>query len=719
MKHTTQLSIVLLATQKEYQSGDVTACLDKYFKTNASVDKKIDLHIFFNKGEESDYNDLLDYQNCENVNEVKIKSQKLQGIDDLYLRTPKELQAANLDKVPPLGGSNGANNLFFDSMIPLMQENYRDFLMIECDTFPITDYWIDRMIGYCDNHTFMIAGSTYKGKLKLPDFEFWTGHLNGVAIYRSSSNLSTFFELSKKTIQYLVSSNQNHFISFDVGMHHFAHTKIGRKYFNDRNIQQNNLIDSPIISNYSVPEDGELSIEDIKKEHPQTIILHKKPSLKDQQTLLPVYYHIAKNAGTYVLSATSFLLDQYLQSKDKQEDWGKVQAAIDFPSGNKCTAFIAVKGSEINHWHELQHHAKNAIDNYTYLKPNLNGCSIDYLRELEYHAEIASQPYDQLDIGETYPNNFKSEFSDLEYAQKLRENAVIALKEKFPESKTYEDYKHNKKSILGQIAIDSLTKEFPESHTLDFLQKLHKEIIPSEIEKITEQSFSPEEFISFIHSNELLVFAVLIEPRNSGSSFTKSQLVGWDDNLEFIDKICELHNRKPINFLTLREPFSRAKSLFNYIKSSDSDHEFISNSSEVCDFFAIQSDTFEEYIQTGELEDSWFIRQLLSLSYNQPIIEESATLAINKLKDFKIKDITQVDSLIEDIFSLSYNLSFLNLLESDTDYNLNKHQSSKTNTLSFDQLSSDLQHKFLDITKWDKKVYKYFVNLKNESHQRT
>ena len=86
MKHTTQLSIVLLATQKEYQSGYVTACLDKYFKTNASVDKKIDLHIFFNKGEENDYNNLLDYQNCENVNEVKIKSHNLQGADDLYLQ---------------------------------------------------------------------------------------------------------------------------------------------------------------------------------------------------------------------------------------------------------------------------------------------------------------------------------------------------------------------------------------------------------------------------------------------------------------------------------------------------------------------------------------------------------------------------------------------------------------------------------------------------------
>ena len=345
MKHTTQLSIVLLATQKEYQSGYVTACLDKYFKTNASVDKKIDLHIFFNKGEESDYNDLLDYQNCENVNEVKIKSHNLQGVDDLYLRTPQELQQANLDKVPLLGGSNGANNLFFDSMIPLMQENYRDFLMIECDTFPITDYWIDRMIGYCDNHTFMIAGSTYKGKLKLPDFEFWTGHLNGVAIYRASSNLSTFFELSKKTIQYLVSSNQNHFVSFDVGMHHFAHTKIGRKYFNDRNIQQNNLIDSPIISNYSLPQDTECSIEDIKKEHQQTIILHKKPSLLDQQTysassILP---HSKKCRNICIELHLVFCWMNTCNQKTKQEDWGKIQAAIDFPSGNKCTVFIGLK----------------------------------------------------------------------------------------------------------------------------------------------------------------------------------------------------------------------------------------------------------------------------------------------------------------------------------------------------------------------------------------
>jgi len=685
MKHTTQLSIVLLATQKEYQSGDVTTCLDKYFKTNASVDKKIDLHIFFNKGEESDYNDLLDYQNCENVNEVKIKSHKLEGIDDLYIRTPEELDRSKLHEIPEMGGSAGPNNLFFNSMIPLMGDIYRDHLMIECDTYPVKDFWLDQIISYCDNTVFMIAGSSYKGKCEFPHFDTWTGHINGVAIYRASKNLSTFFEFAKKTIVHHNLYHKNPFMSFDVAMHYFSCTLLGRKFFNNRNLPFNQLIDSPIISNYSLPQDINTSTEEVKKYYPETIILHKKLSLDEKRTPLPVYYHIAKNAGTYVF-------------------WTKIQADINFPSGNKCTVFVGMKEGKVNYWHDLKHHAKNAIANYTYLNSNLNGCSIDYLHELEYHAEIASQSYDQLDIGETYPNNFKSKFSDIEYARKLRENAVIALKQKFPESKTYDDYKENKKTILVQISIDSLTKDFPEAHSLDFCQQLHNEIIPSEISKITEQSFSPEDFLEFIQNETAFIFSVLIEPRNSGSSFIQSSLIGWEDNLQFIQKLCTFYNRKPINFCNLREPFSRAASLFNYVKSSDSDHEFISNHAQVCDFFDIKS-----YIETGELEDSWFIRQLLSLPYDQPITDELVTLAFSKLKDFKIKDITQVDSLIEDIFSQSYNLSFLDLLESETDFNLNKHQSSKTNLLSFDQLSPDLQQKFLDRTKWDRKVYKHFI----------
>ena len=78
--------------------------------------------------------------------------------------------------------------------------------------------------------------------------------------------------------------------------------------------------------------------------------------------------------------------------------------------------------------------------------------------------------------------------------------------------------------------------------------------------KLAEQSFSPEDFLEFIQNETAFIFSVLIEPRNSGSSFIQSSLIGWEDNLQFIQKLCTFYNRKPINFLTLREPFSRATS---------------------------------------------------------------------------------------------------------------------------------------------------------------
>ena len=273
---THHLSIVLLASKFEYDSGAVYECLNKYFKDICSVDKKIDLFIFFNNGDPEDYADLLGYKTHPNINDVFVLSCDLQGLDDLYARTPAELQKLNLKTLPTLGGSAGPNNLFFSSMNHLSDSNYRDLLMIECDTQPIADFWLDKIVNYCDNNKFMIAGSTYKGKQDLPMYEAWTGHLNGVAIYRNSSHLHMFFKLSKKTIAYKVANGKNHFISFDVGMHAFLGTQYGRKHFNNRDNQEYHLIDSPIISNYSLPIDSDTTINSVKKQYPQTIILHKK-----------------------------------------------------------------------------------------------------------------------------------------------------------------------------------------------------------------------------------------------------------------------------------------------------------------------------------------------------------------------------------------------------------------------------------------------------------
>ena len=126
MNFTKNLALVLINTQKEYLSGDTHRCLDSYFSNTPSINKKIDLYIFFNQGEESEYSDLLKYKQHKNVNEVFVKSHRLSDFEDLYARTPKELKAMNLPKVPSLGGSSGPNNLFFNSMIPLTEKSYRE-----------------------------------------------------------------------------------------------------------------------------------------------------------------------------------------------------------------------------------------------------------------------------------------------------------------------------------------------------------------------------------------------------------------------------------------------------------------------------------------------------------------------------------------------------------------------------------------------------------------
>ena len=80
MNFTKNLALVLINTQKEYLSGDTHRCLDNYFINTPSINKKIDLYIFFNQGEESEYSDLLKYKQHKNVNDVIIKSHQLSGI---------------------------------------------------------------------------------------------------------------------------------------------------------------------------------------------------------------------------------------------------------------------------------------------------------------------------------------------------------------------------------------------------------------------------------------------------------------------------------------------------------------------------------------------------------------------------------------------------------------------------------------------------------------
>ena len=127
-----------------------------------------------------------------------------------------------------------------------------------------------------DDEKFLVAGSLYRGKANLYTFAHWSGHLNGVGIYRNGHMLKVLFKYAKALIEKETELTENAFLSFDVAMHQLRCTLSGQKHFNNRSLPENHLLDCPIISNYSLPIDADTTIYSVKKEYPQTIILHKK-----------------------------------------------------------------------------------------------------------------------------------------------------------------------------------------------------------------------------------------------------------------------------------------------------------------------------------------------------------------------------------------------------------------------------------------------------------
>lgn len=278
MKNTDKILILLITTQDEYKAGHVDTCLCDYFDEKASVDMMVDVHVCLNKGGAHEYDNLKRYESRDSINKITITNLKLNKIDDLYARSPAEFNKIKSPGEYKLGGSTGPNNLFYESLSRLYKTKYKYILLLETDTQPIKKFWLDEISSFCDNNRFLIAGSTYKGESKLSKYEAWTGHLNGVAIYRNSPALEEFVTESKKLIEHDVKKNINRYISFDVAMHQLYCGKYGREKFQDQQQPELNLIDTPIITNMSLPSDKNISMKHVMSQHPHTIILHKKRS---------------------------------------------------------------------------------------------------------------------------------------------------------------------------------------------------------------------------------------------------------------------------------------------------------------------------------------------------------------------------------------------------------------------------------------------------------
>ena len=242
---------------------------------------------------------------------------------------------------------------------------------------------------------------------------------------------------------------------------------------------------------------------------------------------------------------------------------------------------------------------------------------------------------------------------------------------------------------------------------------IDKNILPnaqnSYINSILEQGadpqtniISPQKFLDFVSTKDIIPFCIIIDPIFWGGLKSPDNSSSWKDARIFIDKVLLFSKRKhPLNFAVLRNPYDRALSIFNYIKSDNSSHE--------PNHDCLVSKSFQEYIESDELEDSWFLRSLMDMPDSAIIEPYHLTLAHEGyLKHFRISDTSKVDDLINNVFHGAYGI-----LQSDVEdwvlkNNIHKNSTPNKLKIKFEDLDTTTQQKFLDRTYWDRKLWERY-----------
>ena len=149
-------------------------------------------------------------------------------------------------------------------------------------------------------------------------------------------------------------------------------------------------------------------------------------------------------------------------------------------------------------------------------------------------------------------------------------------------------------------------------------------------------------------------------------------------------------------FLILRNPFSRAQSVFHYNQSESSAHDYNNN--------VFGNMNFGEYLSSFYVSDSWLIRCFAKLNDNEQIAQQNFDHVLNILNEtFSIYDIKQTDKAISDILSTCYQIDTKDIKLREWDY-ITKNES-KYNKVQFHELPLNIQEAFNKRTHWDQKLY--------------
>jgi len=325
-------------------------------------------------------------------------------------------------------------------------------------------------------------------------------------------------------------------------------------------------------------------------------------SIVHSPTHLPVFHHIAKNAGTYVLSWAQMLCRKYHMMRGDNRSWHWTSAKI------RRGLITLIDGRQLTIIYFTPTDLTGSNLGIFSLIPGLEQESKDDKRRLVLNAQLNY-------INGLYPSGG-----------------------------------------------DEVTNIIPE-----------------------------EDFLNFIKNGDVIPFCVIIDPMDSG----------WKEARLYIDKILEASKRNScLYFTVLRNPYNRAQSLFHYLKGEESSHEPTHN--------LIQAKSFQDYIQSDEIEDSWFLRSILDMPNDQVIEPYHLTLTDEWLRHFRISDTSKVDDLINNVFHGAYGILQSDVEDHIVKSNLHRNATPNKLTIKFEDLDPTVQQNFLDRTYWDRKLWERY-----------
>jgi hypothetical protein len=189
----------------------------------------------------------------------------------------------------------------------------------------------------------------------------------------------------------------------------------------------------------------------------------------------------------------------------------------------------------------------------------------------------------------------------------------------------------------------------------------------------------------------VFLFGVVLESRG----FTIRQKI-----LNFVSDF-DLHE-----FLILRDPFSRAQSIYNYNVSEESVHDYCHG--------AIESKNFEEYVISSKLEDSWLIRAFLNLKDSEAINQTHLESVQQILSSFYVYSITETDKAVCEAIDVCYGID-INEIDLRPWDKITKNET-KFKKMLLSELSLQAQEVFKVRTLFDQKLYDIYVRPKQKIH---